>query len=390
MKIGIFINAIATDSAICHVDLCRQFESMGHTARMYAKGFHGIDDSVAKTEIDVERLKTPEWWRHESLDLVMFYSVGRFHPSILDLARKQGATVVMECDSDGYFSVRQDPLRFLRVTMWHPSYSPVTKAKIVKAWLHSWLVAGKEQEKAVFDSFEIADYLKIESEEPGRILRDLLEKKNRMDLARKVVVIPFAVRSSFSEGPVKSEREDLIIAAGRLGAQQKDPFLLEKALRGYLQTPNPVRVELHIRGDAPNLEKLAAEDNRLQLFKSTPPKVLCGRLASAQVLLSTSRFESTPIQGLEALCQGCTLVASEGVPGYKSLISGGAFGETFRSNSTDDCVRALQTEIERRRRGSRDSQKIADEWRSRCSLEAVSSQLLALASRNPSGAVRSD
>ena len=70
--------------------------------------------------------------------------------------------------------------------------------------------------------------------------------------------------------------------------------------------------------------------------------MLCGRLANAQVLLSTSRFESTPVQGLEALCQGCTLVASDGVPGYKSLIADGAFGETL-GNSAEDCVRALQT-----------------------------------------------
>jgi glycosyltransferase involved in cell wall biosynthesis len=389
MKIGIFINAIATDSAICHTDMCRQFAATGHSARIYARGFQGIDDSIPKTEIDVERLKTPAWWREESLDLVMFYSVGRFAPSILDLARKQGATVVLECDSDGYFSVRQDPFRFLRVTMWHPSYSPVMKAKILKAWLHSWLAEGKEQDKAVFDSFELADYLKIESEEPARILRELLARRNRMDLAGKIVVIPFAVRGSFSEGPINAERDNLIIAAGRLGAQQKDPFLLEKALRGYLGTPNPARVELHIRGDAPNLEKLAAEDNNLQLFKSTPPKVLCGRLANAQVLLSTSRFESTPVQGLEALCQGCTLVASDGVPGYKSLIADGAFGETFRTNSADDCVRALQKEVERRRQGLRDSKKIAEEWRSRCSLETVNSRLLSLVSGRRGSAVQS-
>ena len=389
MNIGFFMNAIATDGAICHTDMCRQFAQMGHTARIYAKGFQGIDDSVPKTEIAMEKLRTADWWREESLDLVMFYSAGRFDPSILDLARKQGATVVLECDSDGYFSVRQDPLRFLRVTMWHPSYPPLMKAKILKAWLKSWLVEGKAQDKVVFDTFEIAEYLKIESEEPARILREFLARRNRADLATKIVVIPFAVRSSFTEGAVKNERESLIIAAGRLGAQQKDPFLLEKALREYLRTPNPARVELHVRGDAPNLERLAAAENNLQLFKNTPPKVLCGRLASAEVLFSTSRFESTPIQGLEALCQGCTLVASDGVPGYKSLIADGAYGETFKADSADDCVRALQKEMERRSQGLRNSKKIADEWRSRCSLEAVTSSLLALTGRDRGKAVRS-
>jgi glycosyltransferase involved in cell wall biosynthesis len=385
MKVGIFINAIATDGAICHTDLCRQFAELGHSGRIYARGFQGIDDSIPKTEIAVEPLKTPEWWRQEAVDLAIFYSAGRFPPAVLDVARKQGVTVVLECDSDGYFSVRQDPWRALRVTMWHPSYSYLTKAKLVKAWLHSWLVEGKKQDEAVFDSFEIADYLKIESEEPARILRELLAKRDRANLAKKIVVIPFAVRRSFTEGPVRVDRQDLIIAAGRLGAQQKDPFLLEEALRRYLDTPDSVPVELHIRGDAPNLERLAESNKKLQLFKNTPPKVLCGRLADAQVLLSTSRFESTPVQGLEALCQGCTLVASDRVPGYKSLIAGGVFGETFSGGSAADCIRALQQEIDRRRKGRRDSEKIAADWRSRCSLETVSARLLSLRARDQGG-----
>jgi glycosyltransferase involved in cell wall biosynthesis len=381
MKVGILINAVATDGAICHTDLCRQFAEMGHSGRIYARGFQGIDDSIPKTEIKIDQLKTPDWWRGEALDIAIFYSVGRFEPAILKLAREAGASVVMECDSDGYFSVRQDPLRFLTVTMWHPSHSYGTKAKILKAWLHSWLIEGKEQDKAVFDSFEIADYLKIESEEPARILREFLARRGRSNLAKKIVVIPFAVRRSFTEGPVKVDRQDLIIAAGRLGAQQKDPFLLEEALRRYLETADPVPVELHIRGDAPNLERLAERNKKLQLFKNTPPKVLCGRLANAQVLLSASRFESTPVQGLEALCQGCTLVASDRVPGYKSLIGDGAFGESFSGDSAADCVRALQQEIDRRRRGLRDSEKIAAEWRGRCSLETVSARLLSLRAR---------
>ena len=203
MKVGIFINAIATDGAICHTDLCRQFAVMGHTGRIYARGFSGIDDSIPKTEITIDQFTTPEWWRQEALDLAIFYSVGRFPPVVLELARKPGASVVLECDSDGYFSIRQDPWRALRVTMWHPSYS-LSKAKILKAWLHSWLIEGKKQDKAVFDSFELAEYLKIESEEPARILHEFLAKRGRSNLAKKIVVIPFAVRRSFTEGPVKT------------------------------------------------------------------------------------------------------------------------------------------------------------------------------------------
>jgi glycosyltransferase involved in cell wall biosynthesis len=106
---------------------------------------------------------------------------------------------------------------------------------------------------------------------------------------------------------------------------------------------------------------------------------LCKRLTSARVLLSTSRFESTPVQGLEALCQGCTLVASDDVPGYRSLVHNGAYGETFKRNSAEECASAIQREMERWNKGMRNPKSIADHWRSRCSLETIASRLLALA-----------
>ncbi len=315
--------------------------------------------------------------------MALLYGADRFHPSILQAARQAGTKLLVECDSDGYLSARQDPLRLLRVKMWDPSYTWRHKAGIIKAWLQELLVESPAYEALLFKTFETIDYLKIESEEPARLLCTFLKQRNRGHLADKVVIIPFAVRDTFVTKPVDLPRRELVIVAGRVGAQQKNPALLERALRQFLDESPSAHVEIHVRGEAPNLERLAASHPQVELFKQTASHVLCERLASARVLVSTSRFESTPIQGLEALCQGCTLVASDDVPGYRSLIHGGDYGETFKNNSANECAGAIQREMERWKKGARDAKSIADNWRSRCSLEAVTSKMLSLAEASP-------
>jgi glycosyltransferase involved in cell wall biosynthesis len=379
MKFGLFVNAVVTDGAICHYDMCRHFEKVGHTMRFYGTDFEGNRDGIATVKISAEELQPVQWWKREALDMALLYGADRFDPSILQAAREAGTKLLIECDSDGYVSIRQDPLRVLRVKMWDPRYTWRHKAGIVKAWLQELLMKSAGREALLFKTFELVDHIKIESEEPARLLCAFLKRRNRAHLAEKVVIMPFAVRDNFVTGPADLPRKEMVIVAGRVGAQQKNPALLEKALKRFLDESPSARAEIHVRGEAPNLEALAASHPQVELFKQTASHVLCKRLTSARVLVSTSRFESTPVQGLEALCQGCTLVASDDVPGYRSLVHNGAYGETFKRNSAEECASAIQREMERWNKGMRDPKSIADQWRSRCSLETITSRLLALA-----------
>ena len=383
MRIGFLVNGIALDGSICIYDLCRRGIKAGHAMRIYGKGFKGSWDGVTTVQFLDEEIRTVEWWKRESLDAAFLYGLDGFDPSTLRFAREAGARVVIECDSDGYVSIRQDPLRAIQVGMWDSSYTLRHKASIIKAWLHKLLFESTKHEALIIKTAELADHIKIESEEPARLLREFLKQRNRADLAEKVVVVYYAVRDVFATEPVNLQREDLVIAAGRVGAQQKNPALLEKALRLFLDASPSAHVEIHVRGEAPNLERWAVSHPRVRLFKDTTSQVLCKRLASSRVLISTSRYESTPVQGLEALCQGCTLVASDDLPGYRSLIQDGAYGQTFKRNSADDCARAIQRELERWNAGSRDPKAIADRWRSRCSLDTITQRMIALAEGNP-------
>ena len=268
MKFGLFVNAVVTDGAICHYDMCRHFEKAGHTMRFYGKDFEGNRDGVTTVKISAGEIQPVPWWKREALDMALLYGADRFDPSILQAAREAGTKLIIESDSDGYVSIRQDPLRVLRVNMWDPSYTWRHKAGIVKAWLQELLVESAGREALLFKTFELADYIKIESDEPARLLREFLKRRNRAHLAEKVVYIPFAVRNIFVTEPVNLRREDLVIVAGRLGAQQKNPALLERALRRFLDASPAVHIEMHVRGDAPNLEALAASHPRVRFLRS--------------------------------------------------------------------------------------------------------------------------
>lgn len=330
-------------------------------------------------KISDEKIRTVQWWKNESLDMAILYGAESFDASILQAAREAGTKLLIECDSDGYVSIRQDPLRDLRVRRWNPTSSWRDKASTLKAWLHELLLQSSRREPLLFKSFQLVDHIKIESEVPAELLCAFLVQRNRACLAKKVVTVPFAVRDVFVTGPVDLPRQELVIVAGRVGAQQKNPVLLEEALRRFLEASHSARVEIHVRGEARNLEGLAASHPQVELFKQTSSHDLCKRLTTARVLVSTSRWETTPIQGLEALCRGCTLVASDDVPGYRSLIADGAYGETYKRNSAENCASAIRRELGRWSAGSRDPKVIAEHWRSRCSLDAVTSRLLAIA-----------
>ena len=114
------------------------------------------------------------------------------------------------------------------------------KAAIINVWLRYLLFKSAKHEARIFKAFELADYIKIESEGPANLLRGFLKRRNRAHLAEKVVTIYFAVRDVFVTEPVNLQREDLIIVAGRIGAQQKNPALLEKALRRFFDAPASV------------------------------------------------------------------------------------------------------------------------------------------------------
>jgi hypothetical protein len=326
-------------------------------------------------------LENPGWWRRQNLDAAIFYGAASFSPNTLRLARESNATVIIECDSDGRVSLLQSPLWRLRQT--HiDSRSPLrTRLRSSKAWLDDLLCSGKAREKVVLESFSQSDHIKIESDGPAGILRRFLLSRGRADLARKIVVIPFAVRQTFSEPPIPETKKPIVLLAGRLGALQKGPLETIDALRHLVNRPAPPSIEIHIRGAASEFDAFAGKHPCVTVYHDSPSRILADRLREVQILFSCSRWESTPVLGLEALCSGCTIVAPREIPGYDCLVQQGRFGQTYPRNSAPAAAAAVLSELSLWQKGSRDSHAIAEYWRERCNLDAVIKELVALRTR---------
>jgi glycosyltransferase involved in cell wall biosynthesis len=231
-----------------------------------------------------------------------------------------------------------------------------------------------------------ADVIKIESEVPARILQGFLERRGRPDLARRVEVIPFAVRPCFTEPRLPDRKEDLVIVAGRLGDVQKGPVETAAALRAFLRNGGPTRVEIHSRGiPDSSLLALADEFRTVTVRVDSPRELLADRLRAAAVLFSRARWETTPVIALEALCSGCTVVAPRELPGFASLLEDGRFGKLYPRERTRDAVEALREETGGWRTGARVPRALASKWRQDVSVTAVALRLAmrAVTERSP-------
>jgi len=376
MKIGFIYHVHyhgQEQGAICTYELCEQLNSLGHDARIYAFGSAGDGHEGIRRDVRLHDLGQLTWWTHEGLDCAVFYTADAFSAQVLTQARDAGATVVIESDSDGYISFRQAPFHVLRQKMWDSRYSSLLKLRLLKTWV-TLALKSAATERRIFDSFSAAHFVKIESEEPKNILRQFLLSKSRADLAAKVIVIPFPVRPHFAHDAVEAKRRPMVIAAGRLDSQQKNAELLADILAAFCRSAPEAAVEIHIRGLSTTLETLAKSHQRIAVFHDSSTHLLARRLSDARVFLSTSRWESTPIAAIEALCMGCSLVAPDDVPGYRSLINNGRYGTAYSRGHVDAGVHALKSELEQWDTGRRNPARTAMHWRMKSSLQAVANR----------------
>lgn len=381
MKIGLFIRRAGREGAICAFDLVRYVRTLGHAMSLYSPELDPASDASLWLPFPGTDWNDRTWWGTQSLDLAIFYGIGAFPAQTLRAARMSGATVVVEADTDGRISPAQDPFGRL-AAQWDPRHPLKMRLRSLKAGLDAWLWRREQVERELLGFLSEADFIKVESSEPAEILRRFLRGKQRPELADRLVEIPFAVRECFTEAPLPPEKSDTILMAGRLTDLQKGPRETVRTLRGLLRQDASVHVELHVRGGmTPEFAAVARTSSRLSVFEDTTREELAGRLRRAAVLFSRSRWETTPVIALEALCSGCTLVAPTGLPGYRSLIEGGRFGQTYERTSDRAAVEGILAELNRWRAGARDVAAVARHWRQLASLEVVVPRLLELRGR---------
>lgn len=373
-RYSFILNRHVSDGAICLVGLAKEFSKHGRT-KIYGKSrSENIPEGIFQKFSD-EELNSDSWWKKHASTIVFFYTLTDFPPAALRRAKENGAIVVIDADTDGVISPRMFPALSIK-KFWDPRNNFIKKLKILKAWLYTYQNFPL-LESQIIENGKIADVIRVESDIPAEYVRRFFLNAGAKNLIDKVSVIPFAVRNEFTaELPIETKC-NLIISAGRLGSQQKDPTLLGTVAKKLALEFPEWRLEIHVRGKCEFLRRTCNENTNLGYFENSTRATLVRRLNKAKIFFSCSRYETTPIAALEALCCGCSVVGPD-VPGYRSITTKSGDGRIFLKRRAESAVKAVQAECAAWNHGQRDPVKIASNWQNHVSIKCVTRQLLLL------------
>jgi glycosyltransferase involved in cell wall biosynthesis len=303
-------------------------------------------------EVPAIELVNPELWRKEKFDLVVMNTWGMpQHTPMLVAAKSSGANVVARLDTHGYNSPWCGFWPYLRVSFYSFREHHNSAIAAIKAFSKTLLYAFPQlYDRKMLAHLSLADGIGIESQGAYKIFGGLLRSYKRHDLLEKLHVIhhPVIPEIENMEVSTRDERDNCIVAVGRWNSPQKDAPLLIKTLAKSLASNPTWRADIYGSGES-ELHKLVAKyaanvKELIHIHGPKPHEQILQAYQMSKICLFTSRYESGPIAGEEALCLGCSLVGPPDVPSMHDLCAP-QFGTLPSSRRSADISRALQSEI---------------------------------------------
>ena len=376
MKIAVLLAAPWIPGSVDMAEYLRQLNRLGHESMMicldHSKGPAGFDVMTG----DQHALEDPDFYLPLKLDAVIAFTWFNC-ADIITAIKHAGVNVLIRGDSDGLFSIHQFLAHHIRVRM-SGTRGLMSRAAGIKHLLQRYLRSYQMEDFNRLGSLIATDVAVLETEEAARNVEGFLRRCKREDLIDKLTVVPHFVADDFLHAEIKRERGNSVVAIGRWEDPQKNAPMLAKAIEMHL-SKNP-QTQFHIIGGERGREEFA------QLTTTYPQVVYVGPqdavgvreyLSNARVLLSSSRWEGSPVVGNEALAMGVTVVGTP-IPAFIDICSRGPFGTASNNHSAVGLANALSSELKAWENGQRDPQAIADFWRPRLSSEVVVSELTRL------------
>ena len=144
-----------------------------------------------------------------------------------------------------------------------------------------------------------------------------------------------------------AQRMNRILAIGRLNHQKGFDVLIETFDSLRSQYPD---WELVILGEGRSRESLEAQIRRLgcEDVITLPGEVESPErwLSESKLFVLSSRWEGFSNALLEAMAQGCAVIAGSEVSGVRELLGDGEYGVLYRSEETHDLALAIKSLME--------------------------------------------
>ncbi len=333
-----------------------------------------------------EELQEPGWWQQQAPWAVVFNTWGRKAYQPWWNAAVQATPRVMErLDTDGMRSPRVDlPLYLHRLYSglgnsrepWQRFGRHVLPGLLAGYHLLRPKVLDAPMCRALAGLPLVAAESPVAAERIGRLLRMMGHSGNNVVLLPHPIII-----RKVPDFQQAQEREKLVVAVGRWGAFQKNFPMMLKVLARFLEYRPNWRAELY--GSVPEelaglFDKFTARcGNRIIATGQVSNTQLLGAMNKARIFLNTSRYEGFSLAVAEALCAGCSVVASPHIAGMH-WCGGSDSGTVATYYSVNSLLDALSAEATLWNQGMRDPIGIANTWQARVGAEAVTKNMLKL------------
>ncbi len=366
--------------------LCRGFQELDVECLVILPG-----DATLETRSDVirttaENLADTAWWRDLKLDLVVLYAWGDpRYQNVATAIREAGIRLVQSLYTAGlttpYGNFPEWRKCFLGLLT--SPFPAATKLKLVMRSVRDFIPAIHEKKRVTM--LANCDALAAVSDPASKSVAGYVTALGQPEIAEKLFIVPHCVVPSMVFHASEHRKIRKVLVVGRWTAEdrtQKDPELTVAVL-GHFLTQEPAWTAEIVGRDAGALSTLArkfgdAVRARLTLTESIPREQLVSRYQESDILLCASRFESFHISSAEALCCGCSIVATD----HPLMASAAWFvtkqsGRLAPNRNLETLVTILRAEAASWQSGTRDAATISENWRAVLHAKNVAQSIIA-------------
>jgi hypothetical protein len=337
----------------------------------YAPKFSVVQNTLADFESE-------QFWSRNDSDVILAYTwLADSYTPLLEKMKLGGKKVLIKSDSDGRIGYPL-PTSYLRI----PLFEGATIRSLAR---HVWwrlpfkFLHSKRAEQRI-RQIELSDGVIIESPDALSNLNYFLATWGRRDLIKKTHFIPNPITPEFINSKI-DKKENIIVASGRWGDKAKNTWLMAKTIVEFLKERRDYSSVIIGNGtekiqscikDIPRNVK-----DRLSIVGFIELNKIKDILSNAKIMFTPSRWESFSLASCEAVCMGCSVVATP-VESLRYLSMQGFSGTVSSTFSKNAVLAALIHDSTKWDRGDYEPEKIADFWRAKVNRKNVAESIASL------------